>query len=61
MTGKAKTVQTELITQLEDVLVRAEAEWPDNPARLNQLRSHLETSKMVVDHLATEVPYVQGA
>jgi hypothetical protein len=46
------------VAALESFVDRAAAAFPDNPARLDQLRSHITTCQMLIEHLATEVPYV---
>ena len=47
---------------LEDAYQKAADEWGEsNPGRLEQLKSHIDTAVMAVDHLATETPYIQGA
>jgi hypothetical protein len=54
----ADTAQNAIKKSLDDAYEKAKAEWgEDNPARLEQLKSHLDTASMAVDHLATEVPY----
>lgn len=54
-------VRAKVQKALADAYKSCEKEWPDNSARLEQLKSHLDTASMAVDHLATETPYIQGA
>jgi hypothetical protein len=56
----AEDIRAQVQKALADAYKAAKKEWPDNPARLEQLKSHLDTASMAVDHLATETPY-QGA
>lgn len=53
-----ESIQDALKQDLASVYEQAESEWgEDNPARLAQLKHHLDTAAMAVDHLATETPY----
>ena len=57
----AENLETTLKKTLADVYKQAASEWKGNPARLEQLKSHLDTASMAVEHLANETPYIQGA
>jgi len=44
-----------LVAALDSVVDGAKEQFPDN-ARLGDLEAHVETCKMIVSHMADEVP-----
>lgn len=45
----------DLVAALDSVVDGAKEQFPDN-ARLGDLEAHVETCKMIVSHMADEVP-----